>query len=360
MAGPPGARYPASASPDNEPEKWAVQSPSERRVGVASPPDTLMAGDARERPVNGRREFAAALAGVLLAPAALVQAGSVKVVGYLSGGQGPETLAKTLAEHGHIVGRNLRIEIRIPPDWEEPTLAKAAAELVALRPDALFAFLGNRVGALAAATSTIPIVGAVPDPVGAGFAQSLRRPGRNITGISFGLPEAAEIVIGLFKAMRPGLKRVGAVVGRGTAQQFRVTWYRDACRAAGLDWLDVLAGPGDDLPRALAPLAGEATFIAPQRDPGFGPIVAAAATRLRIMTMGEVAGGALMSYGLKHGNEQGRLGAILDRVLRGANPADIPFELPDRPSFALSRKVARAIGIEIAPEILLRATELIE
>src|SRR5437870_7860327 len=146
-----------------------------------------------------RRAFLAALASCPLASfAQSPPSDRPKIVGYLSGGQGPEWLAAVLAKRGYVEGRNLRIEARIPNDWESATLAKAAAELVALKPDALYAFHANRVGALAAATRTIPIVaGGVADPIGSGFAKSLRRPGGNVTGLSLGMPETADIVIGL-------------------------------------------------------------------------------------------------------------------------------------------------------------------
>src|SRR5438128_11430494 len=81
-----------------------------------------------------------------------------KVLGYLSGGQGPEGLWKVVARRGYVEGRDLRIETRIPADWEAATLRQAAEELVALRPDALYCLHGNRVAALASATKTIPIV----------------------------------------------------------------------------------------------------------------------------------------------------------------------------------------------------------
>jgi putative ABC transport system substrate-binding protein len=311
---------------------------------------------------RSRRSFLAGLAAAALAGSQPARgAAEVKTVGYLSGGQGPEWLAKVLASRGYVEGRNLRIVTRIPPDWEADTLAKAARELVAERPDALYAIMANRVGALAGATRTIPIVtGGVPDPVGGGFAKSLRRPGGNVTGLSFGLPETAEIVIALLKSMRPGLARVGGVFGKGMPTAHMGPWWVEASRNAGLAWSAANLGTVEEAERFLTPMAGQAVFVAPQKDPAFAPRILSIATRLRIMTLGSVQGGALMTYGMDFENGAERIGWLLDRVLRGTNPAEIPFELPDRPTFEWNRTTAKAIGIQIPADILLRVTTFVD
>jgi putative ABC transport system substrate-binding protein len=309
-----------------------------------------------------RRAFVGGLLAAALAPRALVAAGAgPRVVGYLSGGQGPGELNKAMADLGWVAGREYRLEMRIPADWNPPTLTKAAMELVALRPDALLAYNSNRVAALVAATRTIPIVcGGMPDPVGAGFAQSLRRPGGNVTGLSYGLPESAGIVFGLLKMLRPALRRVAIAypVGMPIAVQLRA--YVAAARKASVEWVTVELSPTDDIEALLLPLASQALFIAPFRDVTFSAKILAIATRLRIAVLGNARDGALMEYGLEHDNAIARVAAILVKVLRGANPAEIPFELPDRPAFVLNRATARAIGVTIPPEVLLRVTELID
>ena len=311
---------------------------------------------------RSRRAFLAGLSASLLAPSlpALGAAG-VKTVGYLSGGQGPEWLAKVLALRGYVEGKNLRIETRIPPDWEAESLAKAARELVAMRPDALYAIMANRVGALAGATRTIPIVtGGVPDPIGGGFAKSLRHPGGNVTGLSFGLSETAEIVIAMLKSMRPGLARVGGLFAKGMPAAHMGTWWMEACRKAGLAWTATAVGNAEEAERMLAPLAGQAAVVAPQKERALSPQILSIATRLRIATLGGVQDGALMSYGLDFENHDERIASFLDRVLRGANPAEIPFELPDRPTFEWNRATAKAIGIRIPNDVLLRVTAFVD
>lgn len=309
-----------------------------------------------------RRALLAALAMAGLSPPVAGQGqGRPKVLGYLSGGAKPAGVAKMLAAEGFVEGRNLRIETQVPPNWEAATLRRAAEALVALRPDALLAWHGNRVGALAAATRTIPIVaGGVPDPVGGGFAQSLRRPGGNVTGLSFGFPETAGIVIGILKALLPGLQRVAGVFPAGLAPEHRGVWWGKACREAGIEWVAIDVGQDTDLERSLAPMAGQAAFIAPQKDPALSASLVSVATRLRIATSGSVKDGALLVYGLDHTDAERRVAGIVARVLRGANPAEIPFELPDRPSFHFNRTTARVLGITLPPALKLRVTEFVD
>ena len=311
---------------------------------------------------ESRRSLLAAALVPLVAGRAFAQSRErPKSIGYLSGGQSAEWLSKLLAERGFVEGRNLRVDTRIPSDWEEATLRRAAEELVALKPDALYAHLANRVGALAAATRTIPIVtGGVPDPVGAGFAKTLRRPGGNITGLSFGLPETAEITVSIFRMLRPGLKRLGGFFARGTPPAQMAPWMIDAARRSGLEWAPMAVEPGQDVEGVLARFAGEAALVGPTRDPAFGEQIIRHATRLRIMTSGQVEAGALMNYGLEHEDGQNRIAAIMERVLGGANPAEIPFELPSRPDFRLNLATARAMGIVVPPEVMLRVTKVID
>jgi putative ABC transport system substrate-binding protein len=312
--------------------------------------------------MNRRRSLlAAALAAAAAPRIASAQSAPPKVVGYLSGGQGPEWLSKVLATRGYVEGRNLRIETRIPPDWEGETLARAARELVALRPDVLYAIMANRVGALAAATRTIPIVtGGVPDPVGAGFAQSLRRPGANITGLSFGLAETAQIVVGILKTLRPALGRLSGIFPASLSAVHMGGWWAAECRRAGIEWRPVGVATAEEGERLVAGMAGEAAIVAPFRDPAVGARMVAAATRHRVASVGQTRDGALMNYGMEFEDSDARIAALLDRVLRGGDPAAIPFELPDRPTFEWNRATARALAIELPRDLSLRVTRYVE
>ena len=311
---------------------------------------------------RSRRTFlAVALASGIAPRLGIAQPASPKVVGYLSGGQGPEWLAKVLARRGYVEGRNVRIETRIPKDWEGASLEMAARELVAARPHVLYALMANRVTALAAATRTIPIVtGGVPDPVGAGFAKSLRQPGGNVTGLSFGLREAADMVVGILRSVRPRLARVGGIFPKGMPEIHRGTWWSEACAKVGLEWRAATVGTVEEAETFLASLARQATFVAPIKDVAMGPRILAAATRLGVATVGSADEGALMTYGMDFADHEERIASILDQVLRGADPANIPFELPDRPSFDWNRTTAKALGIEIPSVIALRVTRYVD
>jgi putative ABC transport system substrate-binding protein len=216
-----------------------------------------------------RRALLAALLAAGLAPlAGAARREGPHVVGYLSGGAKPRDFITTpLAELGYVEGRNLRFEVRTPPDWNPSTLAASAAELVAARPDVIIALHTWRLRALAAATKTIPIVSmGTADPVSEGLAQSLRRPGGNVTGLSFGLAEATEASARLMRQRRPGLRRVAMAYSAEPQPAF----FEPAARAAGLEPVSLKITRAGEVERALAPLAGQALFIAPGKDEALG------------------------------------------------------------------------------------------
>ncbi len=129
-------------------------------------------------------------------------------LGYLAERKMPSRLAPMLAELGYREGTNLHIEVRVPNE-DRGELDRAAAELVRSGADVLVAAGFPRVTALSRATRSIPIVSAgISDPVGAGVAKSLRRPGMNVTGLSWGLPEAAVLQVGTLRALLPRLERI--------------------------------------------------------------------------------------------------------------------------------------------------------
>jgi putative ABC transport system substrate-binding protein len=315
-----------------------------------------------------RRAVLALIASAAASPLAHAQA-RMKTLGYLSNGADAAWLLKLLAERGHVEGRNLRVEVRTKQG--PGVVDDLAAELVAKRPDVLLAFGASNVAALARLTKTIPIVcGGTADPVSLGFAKTVRHPGGNITGLSYGVPEFAQVTIGLMRTVRPELRNIVSIVRkeRGGEQE---GWQPvtgsigEAARGAGIGWelqaVDSLAGLEHAL-GALQPATGMPHFI---QTPADLPVTAAvaAANRRRLASAGSarlfVEAGALMHYSLTHADPRGRVAALVDQMLRGANPAQTPFELPDRTNFVVNRATARAIGIELSPELLARATEVI-
>lgn len=304
-----------------------------------------------------RRRILAAMAAAPMGIALARPRDGAPLLACLSGGETVEQVAKLMAPFGYVAGRNLRIVVRTAKSL--PDLPAAAVELVALAPDVLLAD-GPAVMALAGATRTIPIVCAgLPDPVGAGLAQSLRRPGGNVTGLATGSPETAEIVFALLKAMRPRLRRIAVLHSPGAPVAIQMRAHGEVARAAGLEWILAPISTPAEAERALAPLAGEAAWMAPIDGHELWKEARDIAHRHRIATHGGYPG-TLMSYGRTFTDHDRSVGAVVDKILRGANPAEIPFELPDRLSFVVNRATARAIGIEVPGDILLRATKVID
>ena len=317
-----------------------------------------------------RRTVLALVASAAAAPLAGAQAQPrMKTLGYLSNGTDPAWLLKLLAERGHVEGRNLRLEVRVK---QGPGAVDAlAAELVALRPDVLLAFGAGNVGALARLTKTIPIVcGGTADPVSLGFAKTVRLPGGNVTGLSYGVPEFAQVTVGLMRAARPGLRDILSIVSKGRGDE-QEGWrpvnrsIEEAARGAGIGWALQAVDSLAELERALGalqPATGMPYFITtPKSVPAAA--AAGAAMRGRLASAGSdrlfVEAGVLMHYSLTHADPRGRVAAMVDQMLRGADPAQTPFELPDRTRFVVNRATARAIGIELPAEFLARATEIL-
>jgi len=280
------------------------------------------------------------------------------VIGYLSGGGRPnEFLTRPLAELGYVEGRNLRFDVKVPSNWEPATLAAAANQLVAAKPDVLIGFMGWRVQALANATRTIPIVSlGTADPVGEGLVQSLRRPGGNVTGLSLGLRESAEATLRLLRRLRPTLRRAAMLYAADPKPSF----FEHAARAAGLEPAYIRLGDPAQAERAMRPFANEALLIAPAKDKDEelrAHAKAAYAARIAIVGTSPI---SLLMYDLDFVDPMGRAAAIIDKVLRGGNPAEIPLEMPDRSKLQLNRRVARELGLQIPNDVLLRVNEFID
>ena len=318
---------------------------------------------------EGRRAALAALIAAAFAPRASAQSSRVRCIGYLSRGARPGELTKPLAELGWIEGKNLRFEVRAVANQDSRALAAAAAELVQASVDVLFAYFTDRVEALARATTTIPIVcGVTSDPVGQGFATTLARPSRNITGLSAGFAETAELRIGLLKIMRPGLKRIAFVHGVADARSGD-QWssvarpFAASAMAAGISFAMAPVSTLADVERAFKalgdPAGAAALTVLTSGLPGEAADVPALAIRYRIAITGSPQDGALMYFNLEHSDPNSRIAVIIDKILRGVKPAAIPFELPDRTEFVVNRATAKAIGIDLPPEILIRATDVI-
>jgi putative ABC transport system substrate-binding protein len=290
----------------------------------------------------------------------------VRVIGYLLEGEGyPRRTSVRLGELGYVEGRNMRFEIRrVPEGAREGEYERAASELVRSGAEVLVAYGVASLTALHHATSKIPIVSAgVSNPVGVGLARSLGKPGMNVTGLSNGLEEAAVLQIGTLRVLRPRLKRVWFVAAGADSEV--APEHASAAAAVGVTTDAVSVKAVEDIDRLFAGMRDPDTEAAWISDlPRIGEErIAASAIRHRVATHGKHAGavrkGLLMSYWLDNSDDNLRLATVIDKILRGGNPADIPFQVPDKTVFALNRATAAAIGATVTEDLLLRATEVI-
>lgn len=280
----------------------------------------------------------------------------------------PPAIRQALAALGWVEGANLRIEWHYA-NRDAVRLAALAAALVRLGVHAVLTHGSTTTRALQRASQTLPIITGVGDPVGSGFAQTLARPGGNITGISYGFVETTQKQLQLLREMVPQLAHLLIIqranrqgdVAEGTPTVAAVA------QALGLSTRRVQLADADDLSQALGHPPSPGTGAAYVFDfAGFPDSQAVAAALLRAQLPSVctdrpfVKAGGLMSYNLDWDDQIQRSAAQIDKVFRGENPAQIPFEFPTRSDFFFNAKTAKALGLAIPPAMRVRADEVIE
>jgi putative ABC transport system substrate-binding protein len=276
-----------------------------------------------------------------------------------------EAFRQGLNELGYIEGKNIVIEWRSAEADRVPGLA---AELVRLKVDVIVTAGPLSTRPAEGATKTIPIVMAQDDdPVGNGFVASLARPGGNITGLASLSPELSGKQLELLKEIVPKLSRM-AVLGSstrpGNAQSLRETELAAGAFGVKLQYLDVL-GPKDidtafreaGIARADAVLMLVATGV-PQRKQ---VVELAVKSRLPVISGRPelVEAGGLMTYGASLNDLYRRAATYVDKILKGAKPADLPIEQPTKFELVINLKTAKHIGLTIPPNVLARADRVI-
>jgi putative ABC transport system substrate-binding protein len=246
-------------------------------------------------------------------------------------------------------------------------VAPLTAELLALRPDVFVAPFDTMAIAAAASTATVPIVfvGGT-DPVGYGLIKSLAHPGGNVTGFSISGPDLGVKGLSLLKEAVPGLRVVGVLVGN--RDRYKVEYLEETGRRLGLVLVQFELTQPDDIDEAFQAFAKAgaggvtdfagtpSTFVVRDR-------LAALALRYRLPTnvpSGQINAGGLLSYGPNVPDLFRRAAGLVDRILRGANPADIPVEMPNVYDFVVNLRTARALGVVVPRSVLLQATSVIE
>jgi putative tryptophan/tyrosine transport system substrate-binding protein len=274
-----------------------------------------------------------------------------------------------LQELGWTDGRNVRIDIRWgtgDPDRNR----RNAAELVALAPDVILASGGSIVGLLLHATSTVPIVFTqTPDPVGAGFVESLARPGGNATGFSIFDYSLGGKWLELLKQIAPSVTRVAVIRDPATPQGIgQFSAIQSLAPSLSLEVTPVNARDAGDFERAIA---------AVHRNPNSGLIVTgsnlALIHRELIVTLAAryklpavyplglfVVAGGLISYGPDAIDPHRRAAGYVDRILKGEKPADLPVQAPTKYELVINLKTAKALGLDVPDSLLARADEVIE
>jgi ABC-type uncharacterized transport system substrate-binding protein len=279
-----------------------------------------------------------------------------------------EAFRQGLRELGYVEGKTIVIEYR----WAEGSvdrLPDLATELVRLKVEVIVTSGPTPTRSTKEATVTIPIVMAqVGDPVGNGFVASLARPGGNITGLSTLAPELSGKQLELLKEIIPRLSRV-AVLGTSTnpdnAQSLKETELAAGAFGVKLQYLDVL-GPKDietgfqaaRKGRADAILALSSRVLVSQRTQ---VVDLAVKSRLSAIYRNreDVEAGGLMSYGVSLTDLSRRAATYVDKILKGAKPADLPVEQPTKFELVINLKAAKQIGLSIPPNILARADRVI-
>ena len=320
-----------------------------------------------------RRQLLLAAGALVVAPVLRAQPQRVRRVGILLPAKGNEGLLvpyrKRLGELGWIEGQNLAIDIRNSENRYE-RLPALARELIGLKVDVIVTASTTVTRAAKEATATIPVVFAwVADPVASGLVASLARPGGNVTGLSNVVFEIAPKQFELLKALIPGLKRVAELHDpKFDRTQALSAQLKGAAARAGVELVQVEASTAGELEGAFAAAArARATAMVVPPLPLYGENaerIAKLAKQYRIPTASQyrsfVLSGGLVSYGSDLNDGFLRTAVYVDKILKGAKPADLPVEQADRFELVINRGTAKALGLTIPQSVLLRADEVIE
>jgi len=320
-----------------------------------------------------RREFITLLGGAAAWPVAAraQQSDRMRRVGVIMAttADDPDGLASLarfknrLRELNWIEGRTVAVEQRFAVSHDR--FAAIAAELVRLKVDVIVAKSTPAALAAKQETSDIPIVFGAGDPVASGLVESLARPGGNVTGLSQQQTDTAGKRLELLREVVPRLRRLAILVNpNNAADVLERDQVEAAARALGLDYAAFEFRRVEDIAPTLEALKGQADALYVCRDPVLPDDISTLAVSARLPTMHDsreyVDAGGLMSYGPSFPAMDRRTAELVDKILRGAKPADLPVEQPTKFDLVINLKTAKALGLTVPQSLLAIADEVIE
>jgi putative ABC transport system substrate-binding protein len=324
---------------------------------------------------TNRRTFITALGGAAAWPVLARAQQGVRRIGFLQAGSAASTadyldaFREGMRQLDYIEGRNVRYDYRFA-DGAIERLPRLAAELVDLSPDVIVSGPLPANIAVQKATSTIPVVmGTGADPAGFGVIKSLAHPGGNITGVSNFADELASKQLDVLRELLPRLSRVGALIN--TTNPLHIPQWREtqaaACKAAVTLVPFEIEGT-EQLEMAFAVFVREqvdAVLVPPDttfntHTHHIAELAAFAKLPAIYFYRGQAENGGLISYGPDISEGYRRAAAYVDKILKGAKPADLPVEQPTKIELVINLKTAKALGLEVPPALLARADEVIE
>ena len=324
-----------------------------------------------------RREFIALLGGAAAWPIAASAQQPVRRIGVLmplaaDDREAPTRIAafhQGLQQLGWVVGRNVRIEYR----WgagDPDRIRKSVAELIELVPDVILAGGSATLGPLLQATRAVPTVFVhVPDPVGAGFVDSLARPGGNATGFAIFEYNISGKWLELLKQIAPAVTQAGVIrdpaISAGIGQWGAI---QAVAPSVGMVVSPVNVHDAAEIERSIASFARAANGGLIVTGSGFAVVhrdlIVALAARYKLPAVHYerlfVTAGGLISYGPDYLDQHRRAAGYVDRILKGEKPADLPVQAPTKYELAINLKTARALGLTVPPMLLARTDAVIE
>ncbi|MBV9560690.1 MAG: ABC transporter substrate-binding protein [Bradyrhizobium sp.] len=322
-----------------------------------------------------RRRMVVVLGAATIASPAIAWAEATKLVhrvGMLSPNAEPSetenAFLQELPVYGYVVGQDLLLEYKGAAEHAD-RLDQLAAESVAERFELIFASGSQATRAVRRQTSSIPIVTVSSNPVGLGFVESLARPGGNITGVSILGPEVSGKRFELLKELVPAMVKVAVFTNpNDPGSKFSLTETQELAKTIGVELQILETSEPADFDKAFEAATREsasAVLLLP------APIMNSSADRIAKLALQSglptlffsndgVKVGGLASYGPNLVATYRRVAYYVDRILKGAKPSDLPVEQPTKFDLAINLKTARAIGLTVAPTLVVRADEVIE